>query len=200
MAVALAAGAAGAFANSRKEIGDSLPGVAISISLVPPLSVVGIALSHGHFEDALGALLLFVTNFLAIILAGSVVFWTSGANAVKLTERQVEARKRAYIVAIVSSIIVALLLAATSFNAYRNYEQLTKTQSAVEEWIAESDYDTVTVVVREPDVGVTVAGSGELAPIEELAQDLNETFGSEVFVQVRKLIREKESYPDAATP
>ncbi len=84
MGVALAAGAAGAFANSRKEIGDSLPGVAISISLVPPLSVVGIALAHGHYEDALGSLVLFITNFLAIVLAGSLVFWLSGANALNL--------------------------------------------------------------------------------------------------------------------
>jgi uncharacterized hydrophobic protein (TIGR00271 family) len=36
----LASGAAGAFCMSREDISDSLPGVAISISLVPPLCVV----------------------------------------------------------------------------------------------------------------------------------------------------------------
>ena len=125
LVVALAAGAAGAFANSRKSVGDSLPGVAIAISLVPPLSVVGIALSHGNGSDAFGAFLLFFTNFLAIILAGSMVFWVSGANALKLTERQAEMRKRSYIVAIVSTLMVAIMLATTSYNAYRLNRQLT---------------------------------------------------------------------------
>ena len=47
LAVALASGAAGASAMSRSDVADSLPGVAISISLVPPLCVVGIGLSCG---------------------------------------------------------------------------------------------------------------------------------------------------------
>ena len=67
---ALASGAAGAFAMSREDIADSLPGVAISISLVPPLCVVGIGLSEGQWDASLGALLLFLTNFLSILLAG----------------------------------------------------------------------------------------------------------------------------------
>jgi uncharacterized hydrophobic protein (TIGR00271 family) len=49
---ALASGAAGAFCLSRDDIADSLPGVAISISLVPPLCVVGIALSAGEVDAA----------------------------------------------------------------------------------------------------------------------------------------------------
>lgn len=196
MAVALAAGAAGAFANSRKEIGDSLPGVAISISLVPPLSVVGIALSHGHFEDAFGALLLFVTNFLAIILAGSVVFWLSGANALALSEEQAAARKRGYMVAIVSSIIIMVLLGATSINAMRNSKQTATAQTAVEEWLADSDYDLLDVVVKYPAVAVDVAGSGDLAPVEELAQELNSRMGPQLIVVVNKLSREKEAFPE----
>jgi len=56
--IALASGAAGAFAFSRDDIADSLPGVAIAISLVPPLGVVGISLSQGQWVSAWGAMLL----------------------------------------------------------------------------------------------------------------------------------------------
>jgi len=49
---ALAAGAAGAFALSREDIADSLPGVAIAVSLVPPLCVVGIGLAEGEWAAA----------------------------------------------------------------------------------------------------------------------------------------------------
>ncbi|MFW2367776.1 MAG: DUF389 domain-containing protein, partial [Desulforhopalus sp.] len=72
--VALASGVAGAFAVSRDDVADSLPGVAISISLVPPLAVSGISLSHGEFLAASGSFLLFITNFFSILLAGGLTF------------------------------------------------------------------------------------------------------------------------------
>ena len=46
--VALASGAAGAFATMRADISNSLPGVAIAISLVPPLCVTGMSLAQGR--------------------------------------------------------------------------------------------------------------------------------------------------------
>ena len=54
---ALGVGAAGAFIISRAEIADSMGGVAIAISLVPPLCVVGISLQQGQLDATAGALL-----------------------------------------------------------------------------------------------------------------------------------------------
>ena len=71
---ALATGAVGAFATVRSDVSDTLPGVAIAISLVPPLAVVGLTLESGEPSQALGALLLFGTNVSAIIATGTVVF------------------------------------------------------------------------------------------------------------------------------
>ena len=79
---ALGSGAAGAFITSRDEIADSMGGVAIAISLVPPLCVVGIALRQGEWTAAVGALVLFATNFLAILLAGGVTFLIIGLGRV----------------------------------------------------------------------------------------------------------------------
>ena len=73
LVIALAAGAAGAFANTRKRIADALPGVAIAVALVPPLSVVGIGLAWGETSLAVGALLLFITNLTGIIFSGVIV-------------------------------------------------------------------------------------------------------------------------------
>ena len=44
---ALATGAVGSVALARSDISDTLPGVAIAISLVPPLAVVGLTLESG---------------------------------------------------------------------------------------------------------------------------------------------------------
>ena len=70
---ALATGAVGAIALARFDISDTLPGVAIAISLVPPLAVVGLTLEAGATDEALGALLLFGVNVAAILLSGVIV-------------------------------------------------------------------------------------------------------------------------------
>jgi len=72
--VALASGGAGAYALSRSDIADALPGVAIAISLVPPLVTAGILLAANDPGLALGAFELFLTNFGAILLAGTITF------------------------------------------------------------------------------------------------------------------------------
>ena len=74
LVAALATGAVGAFAMVRTDVSDTLPGVAIAISLVPPLAVVGLTLESGSPGQALGALLLFGTNVTAIIATGMVIF------------------------------------------------------------------------------------------------------------------------------
>ncbi len=74
LGVALAAGAAGTYANTHRGIADALPGVAIAVALVPPLSVVGIGLAMGSSTVAIGSTLLFLTNLTAIIFSGGLVF------------------------------------------------------------------------------------------------------------------------------
>ena len=116
---ALASGAAGAFAVSRADIGDTLPGVAIAISLVPPLCVVGIALSHLQWLDAFGALILFLTNFFAIVLAGGAVFWLSGVRPRPSGAAEAHLHRRALALAVLGTIVVAAVL---GFNGYRTYQ------------------------------------------------------------------------------
>lgn len=78
LVIALASGAAGAYAVARKEVAAALPGVAIAAALMPPLCTVGIALAAGWGAVAGGAMLLFLINLAAINLAGSVVFLLLG--------------------------------------------------------------------------------------------------------------------------
>ena len=92
LGIAVVSGIAGAVAWSRRKIGNALPGVAISIALVPPLCVAGIGLTLGeaapfdpsrthHYEVyniELGAMLLFLTNFAAILICGNLVFLIQG--------------------------------------------------------------------------------------------------------------------------
>ena len=70
---ALATGAVGSVALVRRDISDTLPGVAIAISLVPPLSVVGLTAESGEWDESFGALFLFATNVASILTTGIIV-------------------------------------------------------------------------------------------------------------------------------
>ena len=78
LAVAIAAGAAAAYGVSRKSVAAALPGVAISVALVPPLCVVGWGIGQSRFDISGGALVLFLTNLGAIVLVGALVFLLMG--------------------------------------------------------------------------------------------------------------------------
>ena len=83
LGVAVGAGAAGAFANSRRGVADALPGVAVSVALVPPVSVIGIGLALGEQQVTYGASLLFLTNLAGMIFSGGVVFLTMRYGTLK---------------------------------------------------------------------------------------------------------------------
>ncbi|MGB3766316.1 MAG: TIGR00341 family protein [Phormidesmis sp.] len=74
LAIGLAAGAAGSFGKTRREVADALPGVAIAVALVPPLSVIGIGLAFGDSSIFFGSSLLFLTNLAGIVLSGGLIF------------------------------------------------------------------------------------------------------------------------------
>ncbi len=78
LGIALAAGAAGAYGQMRRQASDALPGVAVAVALVPPVAVVGITLQMGEWQMALGALLLFLVNVAGIIAAASITFIACG--------------------------------------------------------------------------------------------------------------------------
>ena len=78
LGIALAAGAAGAYAQIRRAAADALTGVAVAVALVPPLAVIGICLEIQEFALATGALLLFLANVTGIIMSAALTFLVCG--------------------------------------------------------------------------------------------------------------------------
>lgn len=78
--VALASGIAGAYALGRPDLLSALPGVAIAAALVPPIATSGMALTMGDLELCGGALLLFLTNIVAIVLGTALTFSAVGID------------------------------------------------------------------------------------------------------------------------
>lgn len=79
LGIAVFSGLAGTLAlRSHKASVMILPGVAIAVAVIPPLAVVGFAISNRQFAAAGGAFLLFVTNLVSIIISAAVVFLLMG--------------------------------------------------------------------------------------------------------------------------
>src|SRR3990172_7672908 len=78
LTVALAGGLAAAYALAQPTLSAALPGVAIATALMPPLCTIGIGVALERWDVAGGALLLFVTNAVAIAFAATLVFFSLG--------------------------------------------------------------------------------------------------------------------------
>lgn len=76
--IALAGGAAGAYATVRPRLGLAVVGVAVATALVPPLAASAILAARSEFHLSSRALLLAFTNIVAIQFASSVVLLLSG--------------------------------------------------------------------------------------------------------------------------
>lgn len=184
---ALASGAAGAFCLSRDDIADSLPGVAIAISLVPPLGVVGISVWAGEWDAALGAMLLFVTNFLAILLAGGAVLAILGLNSAAHNEVKGTARRKAYALVITAMLLVAIPLILTGQRVTQDVTTQLMSQRAAEEWVQGSDYRVRQVRVARDSVYIAAIGSGQPPLFADLIAALETSVGRPLEVDLELL-------------
>ncbi len=76
--IALAGGTAGAYAMVSPHLSVAVVGVAVATALVPPLAASGILFANGEMQMGLGALLLAITNIIAIQFTNALVLWFLG--------------------------------------------------------------------------------------------------------------------------
>ncbi|MBN9501805.1 MAG: TIGR00341 family protein [Armatimonadetes bacterium 55-13] len=162
--IALAGGAAGAYAVVSPKVSVGLVGVAISTALVPPLTTCGICLARGQMGLASGGFLLFLTNLVAIQCASSAVMYAHGFH--RITRRPIGDSK--YIgrlatsvgILLVLSVVLGINLASTL--ARERFEQSVKdkleaglrpisgTYLVELRFVPETDLQIIVAVVRAP--------------------------------------------------
>jgi uncharacterized hydrophobic protein (TIGR00271 family) len=165
---AIATGLAGAVGLSRRDVAAVLPGVAIAISLVPPLAVVGICLGEGALPLALGALVLFVSNLVSMVIAGTVLFAALGYSAEADQEaRRVGAGRKSYVTLVALLVAVLVPLALNTALILLLHSWTGRVQDVAETWLAG---------VPEADVtGVTFASSSFRIEVRVPPDDLPPT-------------------------
>lgn len=184
LGVALAAGAAGAYVAARRTGTDALPGVAIAVSLVPPLATVGICLELGRVEDAAGALLLFLTNFSAIVVVACIVFVLYGAVPSREMLRERHRLRNGFIAAVLALVIVAIPLAWNSAQAIDAIVRGMTGAPIVRDWIGTRDLQATSWSISGDVVEIALTGTDSPPDVAPLAADLAKAFGAPVDLRV----------------
>ncbi len=184
LGVALAAGAAGAYVAGRRTGVDALPGVAIAVSLVPPLATVGICLELGRPADAGGALILFLTNFSAIVVVACATFILFGAAPSREMLRERHRLRNGFAVAVVALVIIAIPLAARGVEAVQTTIRSTTGAPIVRDWIGDRDLDVTSWSIDGDTVTLNLSGPDAPGDTAVLASNLAEAFGAPVAVEV----------------
>jgi len=189
--VALAAGAAGSYATVRADTSSSLPGVAVAVALVPPLATVGITLEAGNLVWAQGALLLYLTNLVAIVFVSILVFLATGFVPPRRLATTVPQILGAIVVAVGAVVLISVPLVRASIGAADTSRIDREARAAVREWLGDRPLTLVNLDLSSDPVIVEL--NGPVAPPPEdllelrLSVVLGETRKAAIFVDETRL-------------
>ncbi|KXO85437.1 hypothetical protein AYK86_04345 [Acinetobacter venetianus] len=192
--IALAGGAAGAFASVSPRLSVAVVGVAVATALVPPLVASGILLAHWDLRLSANAMLLAFTNIIAIQISSSLVLWIAGFRRGSDEEVQsnvIEFIKRNF-VSLLFLLVLGVYLTANFLHMIQKQIYETKARTAIISTLnknnniidkiqfdAQSEYTLARVVVE----GDTVPSSVEIQKLNDVLP--KDTKKKPTIVQVR---------------
>jgi uncharacterized hydrophobic protein (TIGR00271 family) len=191
LGVALGAGAAAAYALTR-HASVAMPGVAVAVALVPPLTVVGLTLEDGRYAMAGGALLLFATNLVAILFAAALVLLLVGISPAKRREM---AGRRIWTGLMASALgvaVIALALTLYSVQIFRLTFIRDAVLDSVRHWVQYAPQDVLRIAVEGDHIVVDLTGESPPLGSENLAREIAERVGHDVELKVRWIQRSEE--------
>jgi len=186
LGIAVAAGLAGGYVLTHKGAGSSLPGVAIAVALVPPLATVGVALEIGDTHSAIGALLLYTTNLIAIVLSASIVMLISGFvpdYIRQLAKGQIGLRLLPWGIALIA---ITVPLAIHTRDVIQDETFVRHVTDAITDWDPQAtivDIDATRTPERGK-VSVTIATTADHQPAWELARAITLEHGIEIDLDI----------------
>jgi uncharacterized hydrophobic protein (TIGR00271 family) len=195
---ALATGVVGSVALVRRDISDTLPGVAIAISLVPPLTVVGLTAEAGELDQASGALLLFITNVAAILATGLIVTGAYGVYrlAAPAPARRASSRRNAFLLIAAMAVVVGVPLSGSSARIISDTSEQLGVRAAGDEWGATVGWDLVAVLTEEGKTVARFEGPTPLPSTDGLRQALQDHGVDPARVRVELLPRATVEFED----
>ncbi|BBB47094.1 DUF389 domain-containing protein [Pelolinea submarina] len=189
LGIAIAGGAAAAYALAHPRLTAALPGVAIATALMPPLCVIGFGIAFMNSSIILGASLLFVTNLVAIAFAGIITFAAMGFGPRNMKETSKISRSLSISTFLV--VVIGLLLAALAWNTIseaRLYSQArTIILDSIDRYTTANLIDlTITSESDVKNISVTLRTTRDLtyAEVEEMQTEIAEELHSPVALEI----------------
>lgn len=184
LAVAVVAGAAGAYVLVRREAIGALPGVAIAVALVPPLSTIGMMVELGEPGLADDALLLYLTNLAGIVFAGALVLLAAGMRPASHDGRLPRRAKVGLASATLMVVAIAYPLTVVTRHGIAIALDHDDATRIAREWAAGTGLRIRSVDVSSHSVRIETAGPRRPTSVDALADDIAVEFEQDVEVTV----------------
>jgi hypothetical protein len=120
-----------------------------------------------------GAFLLFVTNFLSILLAGGGVLLVLGLGRAATHEVKGTARRNAFIAIVLGVLIVAVPLAITGVRLAADTKTQLQSKEVVGAWIAGTGYKIRDLQAAGDQINIIIIGHGAPPAFTDLVANLN---------------------------
>jgi len=181
LVVALIAGAAGAYTILNRNRLTALPGVAVGLSLVPPLCAAGLLLGRGNTAMAGGAFLMYLTNLAAIVLSAALVFVLYGYLPRGKLPRQI---KVGFAMAAISVAIIAYPLWTVTVQIVSDARDESVVLNITREWVEPTVFDVESVSLDGQDVEIVLSGPTAPVTVDNLADQISFELGRQIDLHV----------------
>jgi uncharacterized hydrophobic protein (TIGR00271 family) len=162
--IALAAGSAGAYTITHKESG-AIPGVAVAVALLPPLASAGVLIVSSEPELALRAVVLFLTNLIAMVLAGALTFMACGVSPASARRHSAAFIKSQLWLFVLLMIAVSVPLYFYSESVIFNSEYKAAKSELLQTWLKENDQTLTGIDIRVEDRVIFLELEGPNPPV-----------------------------------
>lgn len=192
--IALAGGAAGAFAAVSPRLSVAVVGVAVATALVPPLVASGILLAHWDLRNSANAFLLAFTNIVAIQTSSSLVLWIAGfrrGSDEQVKSNVLEFMKR-NVISLLCLLVLTVYLTANFLHMIQKQMYETKTKTAIVDTLNKNNniIDKVQFDAQKKHTLVRVVIEGDKVPTSAEIEKLNQVLPNDLknmptIVQIR---------------
>jgi uncharacterized hydrophobic protein (TIGR00271 family) len=187
LAIALVSGVAAGYATLRTEAGGALSGVAVSVTIEPPLAAIGLFFVAGNHPAMRQAMLAMVTNFGALVVGATcaMAWWGFAERSTRLPVARVRLRLALAVwVLVVAVVAIPLTLYSRRVVDDQRFEDVVS--STVAEWDPSVQIASVEAKVRGDvaTVALSLTGPRRPEPAWRLAEMLSEERGVKVVVDV----------------
>jgi len=192
---ALAAGFVGALSVLWPKQSTAMAGALVAAALVPPLGVLGFALANGEPSLAWGSFLLFLTNFIAIVFAGTITLFLIGFRPAHKKESE-KLFKENIIWSIVLLIIISLPLSWTLYRSVIKEKRENQLKNTVQELISpEVDLENVVFFEEKGKIIIKLTMfTPKLTDKEErikIENKLESKFGKQIELEIKQIEMKK---------